>query len=105
MSAHLDLIIQCKIHGLPKPVLEYKFMPDRKFRADYAWPEYKLAVEVEGGIYKMGWHQSISIMLLNMEKYNYYSILGWSLLRFTPGMVNSGEAIEIIKLWFEKQGG
>ena len=101
MPAHLDLITLCKIEKLPLPVTEYKFNPSRKWRADYAWPSYKLAVEIEGGIFQLGWHQSISIMLKNMEKYNDYSILGWSLLRFTPGMVSGGEAAKILKNWFD----
>lgn len=109
MPAHLDLIVQCKMNGLPRPVAEYRFHPERKWRSDYAFVDYKLAIEIEGGVFQVkhglreGWHQSISIMLKNMTKYNDYSILGWSLLRFTPGMVNSGEAIRTIKAWFERR--
>ena len=28
---------------------EYRFHPTRKWRFDYAWPENKIALEVEGG--------------------------------------------------------
>ena len=101
MPAHLDLVMMCKPYGIPKPIPEYKFMPDRKFRIDYAWPQYRLAVEIEGGVWVQGRHTRGFGFLNDMEKYNYLTLLGWSLLRFTPGMVNSGEAIETIKIWFK----
>ena len=37
-------------YGLPKPVLEWKFHPKRKWQADLAWPELQIAVEIEGGV-------------------------------------------------------
>lgn len=32
------VVLLCRAHGLPDPMLEYAFAPGRKFRADYAWP-------------------------------------------------------------------
>jgi len=37
-----------KSEGLPAPVFEYRFHPSRKWRFDIAWPERRVAVEVEG---------------------------------------------------------
>ena len=34
---------------LPAAQKQYKFHPTRRWRFDYAWPEAKLAVEVDGG--------------------------------------------------------
>ncbi len=106
MSAHLDLVTQCKMYKLPKPVAEYRFDKKRRWKIDYAFIEYKLAIEVEGGSWLPGGgrHNRPIGFLLDLEKYNNLTLLGWSLLRFTPGMMNSGEAIEIIKEWF-KEGG
>ena len=39
----------CERLGLFRPVPEYEFAPPRKFRCDYAWPEKKWAMEIEGG--------------------------------------------------------
>ena len=104
----LDFLTQIKLNGLPKPVPEFKFHPTRKWRADWAWPEEKLIVEMEGGIFgncrrmqKSGWHQSISGMLDDKNKYNEMNMLGYSLLRFIPSEIKDGTAVRMIKLWFE----
>ena len=56
---------------------------------------------VEGGIWIRGRHTRGYGFLLDIIKYNFLTLNGWFLLRFTPGMVNSGEAIAFIKTWFE----
>ncbi len=51
MSALEDLLERhIKRTGLPKPAREYRFHRERRWRFDFAWPDYKVAVEVEGGI-------------------------------------------------------
>jgi hypothetical protein len=37
---------QIKDHGFPEPELEMGFHASRKWRFDYAWPEFKIAVEI-----------------------------------------------------------
>lgn len=66
------------------PVREYPFHPTRKWRFDFAWPDVKVAVEIEGGIYKIGRHQRPEGFRKDCEKYNEATRLGWSVLRFTP---------------------
>jgi very-short-patch-repair endonuclease len=104
----IDFLTQIKLAGLPKPEPEFKFHPTRKWRADWAWPEEKLIVEMEGGIFgssrrgqKAGWHQSISGMLDDMDKYNQMALLGYRLLRFTPQQMDDGPAVRTINLWFK----
>ena len=101
--------------GLPRPEKEYRFCPTRRWRVDYAFPEYKLAVEIEGGIFGRGprcpkcgrrWvagHTSIQRLKADIEKYNQLALAGWSLLRFTPDEIKTGEAYATIKEWFEKK--
>ncbi len=43
-----------KMHGLPQPEPEYRFHPTRKWRMDFAFPEHKLGLEVDGGIFMRG---------------------------------------------------
>jgi very-short-patch-repair endonuclease len=69
---------------LPEPVAEYRFDPTRRWRADYAWPEHKLALEVEGGVWTNGRHTRGAGFLNDMSKYNRLACLGWRLLRCTP---------------------
>lgn len=71
--------------GLPAPETEYKFHTDRKWRMDYAWPDVKVALEVEGGVWSGGRHTSARGFLADMEKYNSAAALGWKVLRTTPG--------------------
>lgn len=77
---------------LPKPVEQFRFHPKRKWQFDFAWPERKLAVEIEGGTYSGGRHTRGKGFEGDCEKYNAALLLGWRLLRFTGKMVNSGEA-------------
>ncbi len=74
----------CKQSGLPDPDYEYKFNPDRKWRFDIAWPKYKIAIEIEGGIWIQGRHNRGAGMIKDMEKYNSANMLGWMLLQYTP---------------------
>lgn len=72
---------------------EYKFHPVRKWRFDFAIPECKLAIEVEGGSYTIGRHQTAIGFEKDLEKYNSAARLGWLLLRYTTSMVKNGVAI------------
>uniref|UniRef100_A0A6M3J0A1 DUF559 domain-containing protein n=1 Tax=viral metagenome TaxID=1070528 RepID=A0A6M3J0A1_9ZZZZ len=100
----MDLLtIHCKALGLPSPVMEHRFHPRRRFRFDYAWPLTMLAVEQEGGIFIRGRHSRGKGMLSDMEKYNLATIMGWSILRFTPTQVQNGEAALKVKEWFDER--
>lgn len=85
------------------PIEEFKFHPTRKWRIDICWPDHKLALEIEGGTYmnKGGHRGSISGYVKDMEKYNALSILGFSLLRFTPQQMESCESYDFIRKWFK----
>ena len=56
----------------------------RKFKFDFAYPELKIAIEIEGGVFTKGAHGSISGILRDIEKYNLAVLNGWSVLRFLP---------------------
>lgn len=42
---------QCRSAGLPKPERQAVLVPGRRFRHDFYWPEARLAVEVQGGLW------------------------------------------------------
>lgn len=65
-------------------VKEYQFHDKRKWRFDYAIPLYKIALEVEGGVWTGGRHVNPKGFLGDMEKYNTATLLGWRVLRTTP---------------------
>lgn len=76
----------CMVHGLPVPVTEYRFHPTRMWRLDYAWPDRKLALEVEGGIWRRGGgaHSHPQNIVRDLQKYSEAAILGWRVLRVAP---------------------
>jgi very-short-patch-repair endonuclease len=68
---------------IPSHESEYKFSQDRKFRFDIAWPKYKIAVELEGGVWTGGRHTRGMGFINDLEKYNLAVKLGWRVLRYT----------------------
>lgn len=83
---------QCLAAKLPAPVAEHRFSPPRRWRFDYAWPEQKVALEQEGGVWTRGRHTRGKGYLADMDKYNSAAILGWIVIRATPSQVQDGTA-------------
>ncbi len=77
-------------------VPEYRFDSIRRWRADFAFPKAKLLVEVEGGTWTQGRHTRGKGFEADCDKYNAAATLGWRVLRFTPGMIKRGEAVNVI---------
>lgn len=101
MKKSVDLLAIIQLTGtVPNPVPEFRFAPPRRWRLDYAWPDHKIAVEVEGGIWSGGRHIRPKGFLADLEKYNELAILGWRLIRVTPQQIRSGEALRIIERCF-----
>lgn len=88
---------QITLVRLPLPVREHKFALPRKWRFDFAWPDRKLAVEIEGGIYSGGRHTRGKGYEADMEKYNAASRLGWTIMRFTTKQAKNGFALNTIE--------
>jgi len=96
-------------HDLPAGEPHYRFDPMRNWEYDYAWPLFKVAVELEGGaegipvrchacgtnvhavkadgsigkeIRVAGYHAHRERFLTDMQKYRRGAILGWTILRY-----------------------
>jgi very-short-patch-repair endonuclease len=93
----IPLELQCAYAKVPQPVSEFKFHPTRRWRFDYAWPEQKLAVEIEGGAFTNGRHTRGAGFIKDMEKYNAAAAAGWRVLRYTPSQVASGMVLEQVE--------
>jgi len=98
----------------------YFAKPVRMWHFDYAWCYLMLAVELEGGIYTHGKpmyklnpktkkltvvqqksrHLTIKGFEGDCEKYNAAELMGWTLLRFTAGMIASGLALTTLESAF-----
>src|SRR5690606_20746861 len=78
---------------------EFYFCTERQFRIDYAIPQYKIAIEQEGGIYMKGnsGHSSGTGIARDMEKNNLLVSKGWKLIRRQPNEMLTLDTIELIR--------
>lgn len=76
---------------------EFRFHPVRKWRFDYALPEHKIALEVEGGVWTGGRHTSSVGFLNDMEKYNTATLMGWRVFRTTPEDLYKKKTLDMLK--------
>lgn len=77
-------------------VKEYRFNQSRRWRFDYAIPKFKIALEVEGGVWTNGRHTRAKGFLGDIEKYNNATILGWKVLRCTPNELYTQSTLSLI---------
>jgi hypothetical protein len=75
--------------------------PGRRFRADFLvhapLGRPALLIEVEGGIGSVGRHTTYTGFTNDCIKYNLAAELGFPVFRYTPRMIESGEALEQIR--------
>lgn len=109
-------------HGVRTPAHEFRFHPVRRWRFDLAFPDIKLAVEIDGGgfgrvvmchqcrapvkrflkdgrcvpVREGGRHSTGAGQEADHEKINEAILLGWRVLRFTPGQIKNGYALRAI---------
>jgi hypothetical protein len=95
------LLDQIKLAGLPEPTTEFIFHFARKWRFDLYWDSpYRLAVEVDGGLYLKGGggrHNRPRGYEEDCRKLNEAALLDLTVLRVTTGMVQSGEALALVE--------
>lgn len=69
---------------LGRPVKEFLFCPSRKWRADFAYVNERILIEVDGGAFCGGRHNRGVGFNKDIEKLNTATIMGYSVLRYTP---------------------
>lgn len=107
---------QCRVFGLPDTRTQYRFETElrseksgrlRQWKFDFAWPQYMLAVEIDGVVMRRmqgfdkkwrwvatGGHSDIQGMRDNNKKINRAIETGWSVLRYLEEEVQPGRAIQ-----------
>lgn len=89
--------LACRAVGLPMPEAEYKFHATRKWRFDFCWPEAKVALEVQGGIWSGGRHSRGSGLVKEHEKLNAAAHAGYRIFFTTPQDVGNLALYRLIK--------
>jgi very-short-patch-repair endonuclease len=66
-------------------VRQHRYVPDRKFAADFAFPASWLLIEVQGGIFMArGAHAGPTAAKKDMERLNLATVNGWRVLQVGP---------------------
>ena len=106
-----------QLEGLPTPEQQFCWAKHlrnenghvRMFRFDFAWPDLKVAAEVDGGKFMLRRSRAQKGRLVPVGQHNHRDDLrrgniaaleGWRVLRYTPDQVMSGEAIRELKTVF-----
>lgn len=86
-------------HGLPEPEYELRFHDVRRWRFDLAWPDQKLALEVQGGVFlgKKGRHTNGADLIKEWEKLNTAASMGWRMLFCQPVDLMTRQTVEFIR--------
>lgn len=91
LEATLDFYLRAA--DAPSFQRELRFCPPRRFRFDFAWPEQRLAVEVDGGTWTGGRHVRGTGFEADCEKSALAAIHGWRVIHLTRSHVESGVAV------------
>lgn len=73
------------------PSIQYRFHPKRKFRFDFAWPDNKLAVEING--FGEG-HFTILSITKDYDRHIEATLLDWKVVYLTTLHLQGARAIE-----------
>jgi very-short-patch-repair endonuclease len=101
-NAELLLAVQLEQAGIAFH-REFKFHSSRKWRADFRlayvadYDDAPVLIEIDGGSWVAGRHTRGSGFEKDAEKLNAAAELGYRVLRYTPRMIESGEALEQIR--------
>jgi hypothetical protein len=106
--SHLEdtLASHIKLLGLPEPKREFTAIPGRRFRWDFAWPQFRLLLEVQGGTWGKGGkggasaHSGGVAASRDCEKGNLAVLAGWKTLNVTTDQIRKGEAIRFLQDYF-----
>lgn len=94
-----SMAAQIKEAGLPAPVREHQPIEGRKFRMDFAWPDLKIGIEVQGMTHRIKgkFHRDI-------EKRVLATLARWTVLEVDGASVRSGQALAWLLQLFDQRG-
>jgi hypothetical protein len=90
---------------IPAPVQEFRAIPARRYRWDFAWPEHRLLLEVNGGAWmKSSYsHKSGPQIVRDYTKNNLAVAAGWKILYCESSMISKKKIIEYLADYFQAE--
>jgi very-short-patch-repair endonuclease len=102
-ALELAMLQQLKATRLTKGLLRnYRFHATRLWLFDFAWPEQRVALEVDGGHASGGRHVRPKGFEADCEKINAAVLDGWAVLRVTSTHVRDGQALAWVNLVLQR---
>ena len=108
--SHLEALFYEQVlqAGLPCPETQYKVVPLAKWAFDFAWPKYRLAAEIDGGIWltttnrrtgkrRSGGHANPVQIIKDNTKRNAARALGWIVFQFETNSVEQEVALQLTR--------
>lgn len=95
---------------LPRFEREFEFATEalgRGWRFDFAWPAYKVAAEIDGGLWIAAHrgHRGPAQIEQDMVRNAAAALLGWRVFRGSPDLVHSGILAEWVELALAQAAG
>jgi very-short-patch-repair endonuclease len=91
MEAHLTNL------GIPF-MREFRFHPKRRWRFDFYVPDHNFAIEIEGGVWTKGRHTRGTGYIVDCDKYNNATLMGFKVLRFTASHMTKTRIHETLSM-------
>lgn len=86
----------------PRLEREFRFHPERRWRADFAYLPGRVLIEVEGGIWVNGRHNRAAGFNADLEKYLEACLAGWRVFRFGPDQITMENVVRLVDLITEE---
>lgn len=101
--SELELTFEFQLNALKLLPHEYEFIfhETKRYRFDFAWPDIKFAVEIQGGEFINGAHNRGLRMRQDFEKLGEALMLGWNVYYCTGAMVKDGSAVNFVEKYFK----
>lgn len=88
-----EFVLQLKAHGVTGWTREFRPIPTRRFRLDFAFEREKVGIECDGGTWSNGRHSRGKGYDTDCEKLALCQIAGWTILKITGTHLKDGTAI------------
>lgn len=75
------------------------------YELDYAWPQYKIAIEYQGGVFMRGksGHSNVAGQTRDWKKLNEAQLKGWIVILVNPKTIDDGSFIKQLKRAFKQR--